>query len=130
MSLLSLGLVGDSVDSTKIPDECRCGCKRFYKQTDFNRKLGLGIVGIASVATFFLAIEGYPWLITWSPMPMALVIDFSLSKSRPIAALCYKCGLIYRNVDKATLEQIEDFNLETYDLIKYPERQEEASQGQ
>lgn len=126
MSTTVLGLRGDFVHQEKAPEICRCGCKRFYKQTDFNRNLGLGVVSIAAVATFILAFRGYSWLITWSPMPAALVLDFSLSKSRPNAVLCYKCGLIYRGVDNAQLAKVDDFNLEIYDLIKYPERQDLA----
>ena len=127
MSAFSLGLIGESTTQNAAPELCRCGCKKFYKQTDFNRNLGLTVVGIASVATFALAIQGYPWLVTWSPMPVALVFDWSLSKSRPTAVICYQCGLIYRGVDKANLANIEDFNLEIYDLIKYPERQAHSS---
>lgn len=122
MSWFSLSLRGDSRLGRELPEVCQCGCKKFYKQTDFNRNLGLVVVGIAATFTFILAFQGYPWLVTWSPMPLALLLDFSLAKTRPTAALCYKCGLIYRGVNSAVLESIEDFNLETYDVIKYPER--------
>lgn len=122
MSRSALGLLGESISQNHMPSVCRCGCKRFYKQTDFNRNLGLVVVGIAALATFILAFQGYSWLITWSPMPIALIFDFSLSKSRPLAVICYKCGLIYRDLAKEEINQVEDFNLEVFDLIKYPER--------
>lgn len=123
MSINPLELRGNSIQSSEVPAVCSCGCKKFYKQTDFNRSLGLTVVSIAAVCTFILAFQGYSWFVTWSPMPAALVLDFTLSKTRPLAAICYKCGLIYRGVNPTKLQALDDFDLEIYDVIKYPERE-------
>jgi hypothetical protein len=123
MSLFSIGLVGDSVETKEVPEVCTCESKRFYKQTDFNRNLGLTGVAIAAIATFYLAYQGYSWLVTWSPMPIALVIDWTLARTRPQALICYKCSLIYRGISKEKLKDVEDFSLEVYDRIQYQENE-------
>lgn len=121
MSLL--GLSGDSINADKKPETCpRCGETHFYMQHDFKRSLGVGIVTVASVISFALMGMGFDWLIFMSPMIVALVVDRAFSASRPFAAICYKCGLIFRQIPKDEVLQLEEFDLELYDRIHYAER--------
>lgn len=121
MSLL--GLSGDSVEAKEIPESCpRCGDTHFYMQHDFKRSLGVGIVATASLISFVLMGMGFDWLIFMSPMLAALVIDRAFSAQRPFAAICYKCGLIFRKLPKEEIEKLEEFDLELFDRIHYAER--------
>jgi uncharacterized protein (DUF983 family) len=111
-----------SSTATKLPEKCpACGCKEFYKQSDFKRAIGLWLVSIASILTMILMAMGYNWFIIWSPMFVLLFVDRTLNWVRPLAAICYQCKHVVRGISKADLEEVDGFELEIYDRYKYKE---------
>jgi len=85
-----------------------CGCDWLYRQRDFNRKVGLGIVAVAAV--FSVKTYGLSLL-------AAAIIDLILYTRLPQIALCYHCEAIHRGFplpdrieayDLATQERYED----------------------
>lgn len=111
-----------SSTSIQLPERCpTCGCKEFYKQSDFKRSIGIWLVSIASILTSILMYMGYNWFIIWSPMFVLLFFDRIMNAIRPVAAICYQCKHVVRNVSKEDLEKIDGFELEIYDRYKYKE---------
>ena len=124
MKLLSwVRLTGPSVDVLEAPKVCpNCGAKEFYQQTDFKRSLGLAMVVIFSLSTFVLMYLGFNWFLVWSPMLAALVIDRTFAYTNPLTVICYKCGLLFRGLEKHSVyKTFEAFDLEKYDRIHYPD---------
>jgi hypothetical protein len=120
-------LSGDSIHCGQLPERCpQCGCKDFYKQSDFKRSLGLTAVGIASASTCVLFAYGFNWWTVWSPMLVALIVDRVCNYLSPVAALCYDCGLILRDLPETELAKISGFDLDTYDRHQYPKRVEKT----
>jgi len=121
MSLL--GLSGSASHVTAVPTSCgSCDSHAFYKQPDFRRSIGVGIVTVASVISFILMGMGFNWFVFMSPMLAALVIDRYFAHTRNLAMICYKCSYIYRGLSEAQLEETEAFDLEHYDRIHYAAR--------
>ena len=118
MSLL--GLSGESSHVKSLPSTCQsCGEKNFYKQPDFKRSIGVGVVTVASLISFVLMGMGFDWWLFMSPMVVALVVDRAFAYTRPLAMVCYKCAHIYRGLSETDLKDIEAFDLEHYDRIHY-----------
>ena len=94
-----------------------CERKDFYKQKDFNRKIGVIIYMIAAaVSTYIFVATEVPW---YAPVPFIVTyaIDFFLFQKLDPIAICYKCHTIFRNVKN--IEEIHDFNHEMNDRIIY-----------
>ena len=104
------------------PAACKgCECKDLYWQPDFNRNVGLWIVGIASVATVPLMVLGYNWWIIWSPMFVALALDLLFRRLSSDAVICYRCGLIHRGLSQDVARSFPAFDLDTFDRYRYQE---------
>jgi hypothetical protein len=87
-----------------------CGCDRLYRQRDFNRKVGLAVVGIAAifaVPTRFLSLVA------------AALIDLGLYLLLPEIAMCYHCEAIHRGFEMPA--SIEPYDLATHE--RYEDRQ-------
>ncbi len=118
-----LGLSGASITVDTPPEICpHCSNKNFYKQHDFKRSLGVGLVGLASLISFVLMGMGFNWFVFMSPMVVALIVDRVFAARRPFAVLCYECGLIFRGLKWEQIQEVGDFDLELYDRIHYPKR--------
>lgn len=114
-------LPGISHRVSKLPELCpECSCKIFFKQSDFRRSLGMGLVSVASILTFILMAMGYNWFLVWSPMLVVLIVDRGFYWIRPVVAICYNCEAKFRGLDQSALDVIEGFDLETHDRIHYP----------
>lgn len=89
--------------------DCPC-CQRkdFYKQKDFNRKIGVILFVIAAIASIWT--YGLSLIALW-------MVDFFLFRKLSQIAICYKCQTIFRNV--ANIDDIHDFNHEMNDRIIY-----------
>jgi hypothetical protein len=98
-----------------VVNECPC-CERrdFYKQKDFNRKIGVILFVVASVIYLFTFDYTYG-------VPVSLIvlwlIDLLLFKKISPVVFCYKCQTIFRKV--ANVDAIYDFNHEMNDRIIY-----------
>lgn len=85
-------------------------CRRqdFYKQKDFNRKIGVLLFVVAaalSIVTYGLS------------LPAAWLIDVFLLRKLNTVAICYKCQTIFRKVKN--IDNIRDFDHEMNDRIVY-----------
>lgn len=122
-----LGLSGDYVEAAELPAACpRCSCKEFYKQKDFKRSIGLSVVFSASAVTCLLFFQRREWLVVWSPMLVALLIDRFFAHRSSDAVLCYDCGLIFRGLKQSQIDPLPPFDLETFDRYQYPKRTGES----
>ncbi|MFY7991711.1 MAG: hypothetical protein ACOVP4_00335 [Bacteriovoracaceae bacterium] len=92
-----------------ILKECPvCTRMDFYKQKDFNRKIGVMLFVIAAVLSI--------WTYGLSLVALYLVDLFLFKKLSPVA-ICYKCSTNFRHV--ANIEEIRDFDHEMNDRIVY-----------
>ena len=85
-----------------------CGRQDFYKQKDFNRKIGVVLFVIASI----LAIWTYG-----ISLIVLYIFDFLLYKKIGDVVACYKCNTLFRNV--SNIESIHPFDHEMNDRIIY-----------
>jgi len=85
-----------------------CTRQDFYKQKDFNRKIGVGLFVIAAILSI--------WTYGLSLVALYLV-DLFLFKRLPVVAICYKCRTNFRNV--ANFSEIRDYDHEMNDRIVY-----------
>jgi hypothetical protein len=90
--------------------ECCPVCERkdFYKQKDFNRKVGVILFVIAAILSI--------WTYGLSLVALWLVDLFLFKRLAPIV-ICYKCSTIFRNA--LNWQKIHDFDHEMHDRIVY-----------
>ncbi|HXH30005.1 MAG TPA: hypothetical protein VNJ01_04265 [Bacteriovoracaceae bacterium] len=85
-----------------------CDRQDFYKQKDFNRKIGVVLFVIAAILSI--------WTYGLSLVALYLV-DLLLFRRLAMVAICYKCSTNFRKV--VNLKEIPDFNHEMNDRIVY-----------
>lgn len=85
-------------------------CERmdFYKQKDFNRKIGVLLFVIAAILSI--------WTYGLSLVALYLV-DLFLFRKLSVVAICYKCQTVFRQVKN--ISEIRDFDHEMNDRIVY-----------
>jgi hypothetical protein len=86
----------------------KCERKDFYKQKDFNRKIGVTLFVIAAIASIWT--YGVSLIFLW-------LVDLFLFSKIPDVVSCYKCETLFRKVKN--LHNIEVFNHEMNDRIIY-----------
>lgn len=90
-------------------EECPvCTRQDFYKQKDFNRKIGVALFVIAAIASI--------WTYGLSLVALYLV-DLFLFRRLSQVAVCYKCQTNFRNL--TNMDEIRDFDHEMNDRIVY-----------
>ena len=88
--------VNDSLLSRGVVTTCvSCGHDTFYVQKDFNRSLGLVIVGLGVAASLFFFSRWQPILAMASLASTALV-DFVVYFLVRDVTVCYSCHALYR----------------------------------
>ena len=85
-----------------------CGRKDFYKQKDFNRKIGVMLFVIAAIAAI--------WTYGISLIVLYL-FDLLLYRRLGDVAACYKCNTLFRKLKN--FDQIRPFDHEMHDRIVY-----------
>jgi len=85
-----------------------CSRQDFYKQKDFNRKIGVTLFIIAAIFSI--------WTYGLSLVALYLV-DLFLFKKLSLVAICYKCQTNFRNLVNMT--EIPDYDHEMNDRIVY-----------
>lgn len=85
-----------------------CGCRHLYRQRDFNRALGCGLVVLGAVFV--------PWTFGLSLVVCSLV-DLWLYRRLKDTVVCYKCDTVYR--DARPLPRHVEFDLLKHDVLKY-----------
>lgn len=92
-----------------ILKECPvCSRMDFYKQADFNRKIGVALFVVAAILSIWT--YGLSLVVLW-------LVDVFLLKKLNLVAICYKCKTNFRNV--ANMMDIRDFDHEMNDRIVY-----------
>ncbi len=90
-------------------EECPvCERQDFYKQKDFNRKIGVALFVIAAILSI--------WTYGLSLVALYLV-DLFLFRKLALVAICYKCQTNFRNL--VNMNEIRDFDHEMNDRIVY-----------
>jgi hypothetical protein len=84
-----------------------CGSAHLYQQKDFNRKIGIALLGLGIVFSFFT--YGVSLLVVTG-------IDWWLYKKVPQVGCCYLCGSQFRN--SAQIQKLPAFDLELYDYYQ------------
>lgn len=102
-------------EASILKDCPECERKDFYKQVDFNRKIGVLLYLIpTALCIFWGLLEGIlAYFVFW-------LIDLFLFKKLNTIANCYKCNAIFKNVKN--IKEIEDFNHEMNDRIVYSDQ--------
>jgi len=85
-----------------------CSRQDFYKQKDFNRKIGVFLFVVAAILSI--------WTYGLSLVALYLV-DLLLFRKLSVVAICYKCQTNFRKVKNIT--EINDFDHEMNDRIVY-----------
>lgn len=85
-----------------------CERQDFYKQKDFNRKIGVALFVIAAILSI--------WTYGLSLVALYLV-DLLLFRKLALVAICYKCQTNFRSL--ANMADIRDFDHEMNDRIVY-----------
>ncbi len=93
---------------TDLPPCTDCGCKDYYRDKRFPRKIGVSIFIIAVILSF--------WTYHIS-LIVAAIIDALIYKFVPTQLICYRCRKIYR--DLPISEKIKDFDHHVADLYNY-----------
>lgn len=92
-----------------ILKECPvCARQDFYKQKDFNRKIGVVLFVIAAILSI--------WTYGLSLVVLYL-LDLFLFRRLAMVAICYKCQTNFRGLKN--MAEIHDFNHEMNDRIVY-----------
>ncbi len=94
-----------------------CERQDFYKQKDFNRKVGVILFVIAAILSIFT--YGISFIVLYA-------FDFFLFRKLRFAAVCYKCATIFRKVDN--ISDVHEFNHEMNDRIIYADHNFEGKQ--
>lgn len=85
-----------------------CSRMDFYKQVDFNRKIGVALFVIAAILSIWT--YGISLVVLW-------LADIFLLKRLALVAICYKCKTNFRKL--ANFNEIRDFDHEMNDRIVY-----------
>lgn len=85
-----------------------CSRQDFYKQKDFNRKIGVVLFVIAAILSI--------WTYGLSLVALYL-LDLFLFRKLSLVAICYKCQTNFRRVKN--MADIRDFDHEMNDRIVY-----------
>ncbi len=83
--------VTDDLRESQLLTQCAvCGCSDLYRQKDFNRKIGVGLIVVGVCLAFFT--YGISLLIV-------TLIDWALVRKVNEVGLCYLCHAAYRSSD-------------------------------
>ena len=85
-----------------------CSRQDFYKQKDFNRKIGVALFIVAAILSI--------WTYGLSLVALYLV-DLFLFRKLAMVAICYKCRTNFRGL--ANMADIRDYDHEMNDRIVY-----------
>jgi hypothetical protein len=85
-----------------------CGCRHLYRQRDFNRALGCGLVALGAALV--------PWSFGLSLVAFGL-LDLLLWRRLAVAVVCYQCDTVYRDARPGPRQG--EFDLLKHDVLKY-----------
>ena len=98
----------EQMENGHLEDCPSCQRKDFYKQKDFNRKIGVILFIIAAILSIFT--YGISFIVLY-------LFDLILHKKLGDVAACYKCNTLFRKVKN--INDIPGFDHEMNDRIIY-----------
>jgi len=88
--------MNDSIVDSDIVTQCiSCGHDTLYRQKDFNRAVGMGLVGIGVIISLYFFARGEP-LYAMGALAVTALIDFLAYFLVGEVTVCYSCHAIYR----------------------------------
>jgi Zn ribbon nucleic-acid-binding protein len=88
--------INDSILNVGIVTVCvSCGHDMFYVQKDFNRRVGIGIVGIGIAASLYFFARSQP-IFAMASLALTALVDMVVYFFVAEVAVCYACHSIYR----------------------------------
>lgn len=90
-----------------------CGCPDLYRQRDFNRRLGIGIIVVGAVLAPFTH---------YLSLPLFAAIDFLIYYFVPDVVLCYHCQAALRGYPGAKEIPLFDLNISDKYIVVERER--------
>jgi len=93
-----------------------CDCTEFYRQKDFNTKLGLWIMGLIVVGAGFFFIKNQV-MIAFGILVAGALLDLGLFFGLGDIVICYNCRAIYRGFPISP--QVEGFDLKIHDRYEF-----------
>ena len=107
--------MNDSIVSGSMVTVCvSCGHDTLYVQKDFNRRVGMAIVGMGIASSLYFFARNQP-IFAMGALGLTALIDFLAYLLVGEVAVCYSCHAIYRGFERNT--QHEPFDLKK--LEKY-----------
>src|SRR5579862_6151377 len=86
----------ESILGLNIVTKClSCGHDALYRQKDFNRQLGMGIVGLGIVISIFFFARNQP-IYAMGALAITALVDFLAYFLVGEVTVCYSCHAIYR----------------------------------
>jgi hypothetical protein len=88
--------MNDSILERDIVTTCTsCGHDTLYVQKDFNRRVGMAIVGLGTAASVYFFGRGQPFL-ALAALGVTAFVDFLAYFLVGEVTVCYSCHAIYR----------------------------------
>jgi len=89
-------LIDESISDRNIVTHCAaCGHDALYLQKDFNRQLGMAIVGIGIAVSIYFFAQSKP-IYAMSALGITALVDFLAYFLVGEVTVCYSCHAIYR----------------------------------
>jgi len=109
------------VEEGKLAPPCPvCRCKHLYRQRDFNRNLGLGIVVTAGAIGVYLSWRHGTIFPMVGCLLVATVFDWIVYSKMPDVTVCYRCLTCFRNVKPDA--SIDAYDQHIADGFEFPEK--------
>src|SRR5262245_10718852 len=87
--------VNDSILSRRVVTACvSCGHDAFYVQKDFNRSVGLAIVGLGIAFSLYFFARGEP-ILAMAALGATALVDFLVYLLVGEVTVCYSCHALY-----------------------------------
>src|SRR5262249_19238885 len=105
----------ESIVGTNMVTQCvSCGHDTLYRQKDFNRMVGMGIVGIGIIISISYFARGEP-LYAMGTLAVTALVDFLAYFLVGEVTVCYACHAVYRGFKSNPEHELFDLKkLEKY----------------
>jgi Zn ribbon nucleic-acid-binding protein len=92
--------INDSITDRATVTACvSCGHDALYVQKDFNRQVGLVIVGIGIATSIYFFARSQP-IFAMIALGLTAVVDFLAYSLVPDVTVCYSCHAVYRGFSR------------------------------
>lgn len=89
--------ITDALRSESKIERCPlCDSQELYYRKDFPQALGVGVVVVAAIASFWLLTSH--WFLSWGVLLAAILIDLLLYRIVGFVTCCYRCKAEFRGV--------------------------------